>query len=74
MPKLCLGLWRDTFRYLQHVAVEALNPSGNEGAVWEDFQKLLAARAKERIMIKEEKGSELKSWLGRQIEGFVSVK
>ena len=47
---------------------------GNERAVWDGFQKLLAARAADRVMIFEEKGPELRSWLGRQIEGFVSSR
>ena len=34
---------------------------GNEGDVWDDFQKLLAARAEERVMIFDEKGQELRS-------------
>ena len=47
---------------------------GNERAVWDGFQKLLATRAEYRVMIFEERSSELRSWLGRQIEGFVSSR
>ena len=66
-------VWLDTdgIGLIRAVPLVAEVEWGNEEDVWDDFQKLLAARAEERVMIFDEKGPELRSWLERQIEAFV---